>query len=165
MNQKVKSCDSCNFAEKTNSLTYPVKCTISKPIPMMVHEYCVNWFAYVGCASHSDFQSERDVKELFRKEIAKWKDEDPLFMAYVYGQEASKKEERETCPQNKIWQHCPAVGQIRKNERDLDDYCKIGLYWYVHGDEESEDVGLCRGKSCNYCGRYNEELRQQAGEP
>jgi hypothetical protein len=60
MNQKVKSCDSCNFAEKTNSLTYPVKCTISKPIPMMVHEYCVNWFAYVGCASHSDFQSERE---------------------------------------------------------------------------------------------------------
>jgi len=51
-----------------------------------------------------------------------------------------------------------------QSERDLDDYCKIGLYWYVHGDEESEDVGLCRGKSCNYCGRYNEELRQQAGE-
>jgi hypothetical protein len=66
MNQKVKSCDSCNFAEKTNSLTYPVKCTISKPIPMMVHEYCVNWFAYVGCASHSDYQSEGDTisKEL-----------------------------------------------------------------------------------------------------
>lgn len=35
---------------------------------------------------------ELDVKELFRKEIAKWKDEDPLFMAYVYGHEAGKKD-------------------------------------------------------------------------
>jgi hypothetical protein len=38
------------------------------------------------------YQPERDVKELFRKEIAKWKEEDPLFMAYVYGQEAGRKE-------------------------------------------------------------------------
>jgi flagellar biosynthesis/type III secretory pathway protein FliH len=36
-----------------------------------------------------------DVKELFRKEIAKWKEEDPLFMAYVYGYEAGKKDGRE----------------------------------------------------------------------
>jgi len=41
------------------------------------------------------YQSEQDIKELFRKEIAKWKDEDPLFMAYVYGQEAGRKDERE----------------------------------------------------------------------
>ena len=41
------------------------------------------------------YQSERDIKELFREEIAKWKDEDPLFMAYVYGQEAGKKDERD----------------------------------------------------------------------
>jgi hypothetical protein len=26
--------------------------------------------------------------------------------------------ERDTCPQNKIWQHCPAAEQIRKQERD-----------------------------------------------
>jgi hypothetical protein len=26
--------------------------------------------------------------------------------------------ERNTCPQNKIWQHCPAAEQIRKQERD-----------------------------------------------
>lgn len=32
----------------------------------------------------------RDIKELFRKEIAKWKDEDPLFMAYVHGQDAGR---------------------------------------------------------------------------
>jgi hypothetical protein len=47
----------------------------------------------VGCASHP--AAEQDVKELFRKEIAKWKDEDPLFMSYVYGEEAGKKQERE----------------------------------------------------------------------
>jgi hypothetical protein len=49
----VLSCDSCERAEKTNSQTYPFKCRVSKPVPMMVHEYCVGWFGYVGCASHS----------------------------------------------------------------------------------------------------------------
>jgi hypothetical protein len=51
--------------------------------------------SYRGCASHSDFQSEQDVKELFRKEIAKWKDEDPLFMAYVHGEWAGRTTERD----------------------------------------------------------------------
>jgi hypothetical protein len=37
----------------------------------------------------------QEIKELFRKEIVKWKDEDPLFMAYVYGEEAGRKDERE----------------------------------------------------------------------
>jgi hypothetical protein len=34
--------------------------------------------------------------------------------------------ERDTCPQNKIWQHCPAAEQIRKDARDkvLDDIDK-----------------------------------------
>lgn len=49
----IQSCDSCSHAEKTNSKTYPVKCGISKPIPMMVHEYCISWMAYTGCASYS----------------------------------------------------------------------------------------------------------------
>lgn len=49
----VKSCDICTHAEKTNSPSYPFKCGISKPIPMLVHECCVRWFGYVGCASHS----------------------------------------------------------------------------------------------------------------
>jgi hypothetical protein len=30
----------------------------------------------------------------------------------------SYQSERNTCPQNKIWQHCPAAEQIRKQERD-----------------------------------------------
>jgi hypothetical protein len=47
-----------------------------------------------------------DVKELFRKEIAKWKDEDPLFMAYVYGQEAGRKE-RAPSPAYKILESIP----------------------------------------------------------
>ena len=49
----VLSCDSCEHAEKTNSRDYPVKCMVSKPVPMMVHNYCISWFGYVGCASHS----------------------------------------------------------------------------------------------------------------
>jgi len=59
--------------------------------------------------------SEKDVKELFRKEIAKWKDEDPLFMAYVYGQEAGRKDER-----GKIicCARCPC------KEPDCEDFCK-----------------------------------------
>ena len=69
----------------------------------------------VGCASHSDFQSERDT--------------------------------------------VLDVGGI------LESLCKTDLYWYNKGVTEGEDVGICRGKDCNYCGRYNEKLRHQAGEP
>jgi hypothetical protein len=46
----------------------------------------------------------------------------------------------------------------------LESLCKTDLYWYNKGVTEGEDVGKCRGKDCNYCGRYNEKLRQ-AGEP
>jgi len=77
------------------------------------------------------------------------------------------------CPQYEIWQYCPAWKQIRKEERDtvldigeiLESLCKTDLYWYNKGVTEGEDVGKCRGKDCNYCGRYNEKLRHQAGEP
>ena len=46
-------------------------------------------------------------------------------------------------------------------ERDkvLDDYCNIDLTYYVWGDIQSDDVALCLGKDCNYCGRYDVELR------
>ena len=47
----------------------------------------------------------------------------------------------------------------------LESLCKTDLYWYNKGVTEGEDVGKCRGKDCNYCGRYNEKLRHQAGEP
>jgi hypothetical protein len=30
---------------------------------MMVHEYCISWFQYVGCASHSSAQSEQEIRE------------------------------------------------------------------------------------------------------
>jgi len=51
--QQVLSCDTCNHAQKSDAREYPIKCGISKPIPMYVHKYCVSWFGYVGCASHS----------------------------------------------------------------------------------------------------------------
>lgn len=38
-----------------------------------------------------DLRDELDIKDLFRKEIGKWKEEDPLFMAYVYGQETEQR--------------------------------------------------------------------------
>lgn len=70
----VLSCDSCGHAEKTNSQSYPFKCLITKPVPMMVHEYCVSWFGYVGCCSHSGTPDadarqriEDVVKELERR--------------------------------------------------------------------------------------------------
>lgn len=74
-----------------------------------------------GCASHSDFnpQAERDVQELFREEIAKWKDEDPLFMSYVYGQRAGRKEERE-----KVLKEV----EIELNNA-IEHDCKIPLIW------------------------------------
>lgn len=71
--QRCLTCDSCGNAEKTNSKTYPVKCLISKPVPMMVHEYCISWFGYVGCASHTSASSQRidaiSVSDLTQDEI------------------------------------------------------------------------------------------------
>lgn len=51
----------------------------------------------------------------------------------------------------------------QQSERDkvLDDYCNIDLTHYVWGDIQGDDVSLCRGKECNYCGRFNAELRQE----
>ena len=46
------NCGNCHHAEKTNSELYPFKCKVTKPVPMMVHKYCVQWFEYVGCLSH-----------------------------------------------------------------------------------------------------------------
>lgn len=66
--QLVLSCDSCDHAEKTNSKTYPVKCKASKPIPMMVHEYCIAWFGYVGCASHSSAPQPAAAEPIFHLE-------------------------------------------------------------------------------------------------
>ena len=40
----------------------------------------------------------------------------------------------------------------------LESLCNVDLYWYSRGSCESDDVGKCRGKGCNYCGRYSEEL-------
>jgi hypothetical protein len=39
----------------------------------------------------------------------------------------------------------------------LDSLCKVDLYGYARGMSYAEDVGKCRGVSCNWCGRYNEK--------
>jgi hypothetical protein len=72
-----------------------------------------------GCASHSDFQSERD-----------------------------------TCPQNKIWQHCPVVGQIRKDERDTSILKELIEWSKKH--ERFDGVSIRA---------FIQTRRQQAGKP
>jgi len=54
-----------------------------------------------------------------------------------------------------------------RSERDtvLDDCCNIDLTEYTRGERESDEVGLCRGRECNYCGRYNAEPRQSKTDP
>jgi len=101
-------CETCKYGSKLTLNASNIVCTNKDHDPYPDVYVCSKqkgkWMpsardgssiAIVGCASHSDFQSGWYIKELFRKEIAKWKDEDPLFMAYVYGQEAGKKDERD----------------------------------------------------------------------
>jgi len=52
----------------------------------------------------------------------------------------------------------------REREKVLNDCCNIDLTEYTKGERESDEVGLCRGRECNYCGRYN-ELREVNHEP
>jgi uncharacterized protein (UPF0297 family) len=73
--------------------------------------------------------------------------------------------ERDTCPQNKIWQHCPAAEQIRKQERDkvLDELERllcahhkyVGSYRVITGTPEEIYDELFDAMQA---------LRQQAGE-
>ena len=57
------------------------------------------------------------------------------------------------------------ISTTTERDKVLDSLCKIDFYWYAWGELESEDIGLCRGVSCNYCGRYNAELRTQTEAP
>ena len=43
----------------------------------------------------------------------------------------------------------------------LDTICFIDLVQYVQNDKEIDDISKCRGKDCNYCGKFNESLRQE----
>lgn len=102
----------------------------------------------VGCVSHSNFKSEREVKELFRKEIGKWKEEDPLFMSYVYGQEAGRKDERDKVLDNLItW-----IRETKEMAR-----CNLDHRWGTTGNRHVE---LILSQVLDKC----EELRQQAGK-
>ena len=65
--------------------------------------------------------------------------------------------ERDTCPQNKIWQHCPVAEQIRKQERDK----VLDLITTFRKEQSKElkihDMWVAEAE-------YLKELRQ-AGEP
>ena len=65
-------------------------------------------------------------------------------------------------PPRKNCDHCvspqcfaPHITTQSERDKVLDSLCKIDFYWYAWGELESEDIELCRGISCNYCGRYN----------
>lgn len=77
----------------------------------------------IDYAPHSSQQF--DVKELFRKEIAKWKDEDPLFMAYVYGQEAGAKDEREKV----LWCEDADLSVLREVLNECRPDLELGDVW------------------------------------
>jgi hypothetical protein len=44
----------------------------------------------------------------------------------------------------------------------IDTICFIDLYQYVYNKKDIEDISKCRGKECNYCGKFNESLRTQS---
>lgn len=47
-----------------------------------------------------------------------------------------------------------------RNEVTIDDFCICDLTRYIQESSmSSDDVSRCRGKECNYCGKFNESLR------
>ncbi len=42
--------------------------------------------------------------------------------------------------------------------------CFVDLWQYVRNEMEAEDITHCRGKDCNYCGKFNESSRRTAGD-
>jgi hypothetical protein len=137
-----------------------------------------------SCTSRKLCQNTICPKELFRKEIAMWKDEDPLFMAYVQGQEAGRGEASSPhtpAPEHGRWRdkddpqgcECNTEAGYRLGYAEaartatlaaqndipefIDTICFIDLYQYVHNEKDIEDISKCRGKECNYCGKFNEQ--------
>jgi hypothetical protein len=88
------------------------------------------------------------------------------------------KSERDTCPQNKIWQHCPAVEQIMKGAREkvLDEVIKWiereGFYRGMNATYNYIRQLRQAGSHCDKCDHWDicegcpyTDERQQAGEP
>jgi len=202
------SCQNCKREHNAHLCVY---CAIR------LSEYDKEFLEVVGCASHSDFQSERDKVLDIICEWLRYNDPKGLYhyiknelrqkvgeLQYQCGDDCQGECSGEVtgtpfCPQserdnqqdttyelcnfwklhacksmttNNCWnKSCPDHDEYGspcsfQSERDkvLDDYCIIDLTYYVWGEAESDDVRLCQGKGCNYCGRYNAELRR-AGEP
>lgn len=61
--------------------------------------------------------------------------------------------------------HDAALIAQARNDVTIDDFCIVDLTLYIQQSAmASEDVSRCRGKECNYCGKFNESLRT-GGEP
>ncbi len=41
------------------------------------------------------------------------------------------------------------------NEITIEDFCFIDIFDYTNHGRVSDDVGRCKGESCNYCGKFN----------
>jgi hypothetical protein len=70
----------------------------------------------------------------------------------------------ETCKE--CYEKYCASHSNQQSERDkvLDEFCRCDLYDFATGNMVSEDVALCRGIECNWCGRWNKEFRSKGGE-
>ena len=57
--------------------------------------------------------------------------------------------------------------QIKENFEPwelLDMMCWADIVLHVQFSKSAEDVGFCKGESCNYCGKFNKESEQREGE-
>jgi len=75
---------------------------------MMVHEYCVSWFGYVGCASHSitpDAEAQQRIEGVM-KELEKEK-------ASTYKEIAHEFLDQDTYRQGVIWGCNKAIALLK----------------------------------------------------
>ena len=54
----------------------------------------------------------------------------------------------------------PASDMLEPDEM-FDKLCWADVVLLVMGYKEKDDIRFCSGVSCNYCGKFNDELRQQ----
>jgi hypothetical protein len=130
----------------------------------------------VGCASHSDFQNCQTGYIITEEQLQRLvMDKDSVTFAIenvVYEVRSHPyQSEQDTCPQNHIWQHCPAAERIRKQGRDkvldkLIAYCKDreSTNKYLHITYHHETY-FARETEAEVIRQHLEKLRQQAGEP
>ena len=44
-------------------------------------------------------------------------------------------------------------------------FCLVDMFHYDEGDMEREDIGICKGDTCNWCGRYTLRIHPHTPAP